>query len=81
MRLTRLKLANSIRIASTEETYLTSDKYDMRLENVLIHIRDIRSKDEVTTSLFNTIWFNLEKPSEETPPTNTKGNSKASSKA
>lgn len=64
-KVTHLKLANSIRIGNGEETYLTSDKFDMALDGVMVHCRCKKTSDEITTSVFNTIWMKLEKKSNE----------------
>jgi hypothetical protein len=60
-KITNLKLANSVRIGNGEETYLTEDKFDLALDGVLIHVRDKAVGNEITTSVFNTIWFKLDK--------------------
>lgn len=64
-KVTHLKLANSIRIGNGEETYLTFDKFDMLLDGVMVHVRCKKTQDEVTTSVFNTIWMKLEKKQNE----------------
>lgn len=57
MRLTSLKLANSVKCGKGEETMLTASKFDMELEGVTIRVQCQKTKDVTYTSLFNTAWW------------------------
>ena len=57
-KLKSVKFANSIKIGQKELTFLTSDHYNIDLENlVLINIVEKTTKSSSSSSIFNMIWF------------------------
>jgi hypothetical protein len=57
MKIDKLKVFNSVKIGSKEETFLKSEDYDMFLEDQLIKIVSKKSGDTSYTSLANVPYF------------------------
>ncbi len=53
MKITKLRLANAILVGNSTETYITSEKYDIALDGVIIWIVCKQTGHKIFTSLFN----------------------------
>ena len=53
MKITKLRLANSILVGNKTETYITDEFYDITLDGVIIWIVCKRTGHKIFTSLFN----------------------------
>lgn len=75
MKITHLKLANSVRAGRNEESFLTGEKFDMALQDgIFIKIIERASGRTVTTSVMNMIYMETDTDSpKETVPRGTNG--------
>ena len=61
MKVARLRLANAIKCGTRQADFLTSEHFDMTVENgIVIKCVDRERGDTTYTTLFNTIWWQPE---------------------
>ena len=57
MQLKSLRTLNSVKCGKEERTFLTDDKFDLRIEDNLVHIKQLATDAIVITPMSNVGWF------------------------
>ena len=65
VKVSTIKLANSVKVGAKEVVFADNSSYDIYIDGNIITITNIVSQDKVSTSIFNTIWFNVEEGANE----------------
>lgn len=57
MKVSRLRVFQSVKIGKAEKTFLTEDEFDIELKDTLMFITSKSDKSQVITPLTNVPWF------------------------